>query len=239
MPRAKWVVGGLTVTLLCTGVGMLRGTEGAAPTASTTTDALPSHALGLSGHRRLVRQLEQAGEHATGKGARPARTGVPPLHSARPLRLRIPSLGVDVPLDAPAARRYGSGAGAGRGTGADESGTGAGSGAGSGVTWDTDRPTPGAAGIAVVTGNGLRLHGLRRGATVEIARADHRTAVFTVERISPAGAPGAEADPAGTGAGPVPATRSRSAPGHRRAGLRLLNGETAVLARLTGRHRTG
>ncbi|MFG2711317.1 hypothetical protein ACGFX2_12235 [Streptomyces goshikiensis] len=233
MPRAKWVVGGLTVALLCTGVGMLRGTEGAAPTASTTTDALPSHALGLSGHRRLVRQLEQAGEHATGKGARPARTGVPPLHSSRPLRLRIPSLGVDVPLDAPAARRDGSGAV--RGTGADGSGTGA----GTGVTWDADRPTPGAAGIAVVTGNGLRLAGLRRGATVEIARADHRTAVFTVERISPAGAPGAEADPAGTGAGPVPATRSRSAPGHRRAGLRLLSGETAVLARLTGRHRTG
>ncbi|MFD9267100.1 hypothetical protein ACFWB1_20980 [Streptomyces goshikiensis] len=244
MPRAKWVVGGLTVALLCTGVGMLRGTEGAAP-AATTTDALPSHALGLSGHRRLVRQLEQAGEHAPGKGARPARSGVPPLHSARPLRLRIPSLGVDVPLEAPATRR--DGPGPGHGTGADGSGAGAGTGPGAstgpgadtGVTWDADRPTPGAAGIAVVTGNGLRLAGLRRGATIEIARADHRTAVFTVERISPAGAPGGEADPAGPGAGPVPASRSRSAPGHRRAGLRLLDGETAVLARLTGRHRTG
>ncbi|MFD9472855.1 class F sortase [Streptomyces goshikiensis] len=244
MPRAKWVVGGLTVALLCTGVGMLRGTEGAAP-AATTTDALPSHALGLSGHRRLVRQLEQAGEHAPGKGARPARSGVPPLHSARPLRLRIPSLGVDVPLEAPATRR--DGPGRGHRTGADGSGAGAGTGPGAstgpgadtGVTWDADRPTPGAAGIAVVTGNGLRLAGLRRGATIEIARADHRTAVFTVERISPAGAPGGEADPAGPGAGPVPASRSRSAPGHRRAGLRLLDGETAVLARLTGRHRTG
>ncbi|MFG2410873.1 class F sortase [Streptomyces goshikiensis] len=244
MPRAKWVVGGLTVALLCTGVGMLRGTEGAAP-AATTTDALPSHALGLSGHRRLVRQLEQAGEHAPGKGARPARSGVPPLHSARPLRLRIPSLGVDVPLEAPATRR--DGPGPGHGIGADGSGAGAGTGPGAstgpgadtGVTWDADRPTPGAAGIAVVTGNGLRLAGLRRGATIEIARADHRTAVFTVERISPAGSPGGEADPAGPGAGLVPASRSRSAPGHRRAGLRLLDGETAVLARLTGRHRTG
>ncbi|WP_327300850.1 hypothetical protein [Streptomyces goshikiensis] len=242
MPRAKWVVGGLTVALLCTGVGMLRGTEGAAP-AATTTDALPSHALGLSGHRRLVRQLEQAGEHAPGKGARPARSGVAPLHSARPLRLRIPSLGVDVPLEPPAGRREGPGGG--HGSGADGSGSGDGSGAGTGtgadtgVTWDADRPTPGAAGIAVVTGNGLRLAGLRRGATIEIARADHRTAVFTVERISPAEARGGGEDPAGPGAGPVPAGRSRSAPGHRRAGLRLLSGESAVLARLTGRHRTG
>ncbi|MFJ5634147.1 hypothetical protein ACIQF5_16025 [Streptomyces goshikiensis] len=238
MPRAKWVVGGLTVALLCTGVGMLRGTEGAAP-AATTTDALPSHALGLSGHRRLVRQLEQAGEHAPGKGARPARSGVAPLHSARPLRLRIPSLGVDVPLEPPAGRRDGSGAGAGHGSGADGAGAGAGTGADTGVVWDADRPTPGAAGTAVVTGNGLRLAGLRRGATIEIARADHRTAVFTVERISPARAQGGGEDPAGPGAGPVPAGRARSAPGHRRAGLRLMSGETAVLARLTGRHRTG
>ncbi|MBT2407970.1 MULTISPECIES: class F sortase [unclassified Streptomyces] len=199
MPRAKWVAGVLTVTVLCTGVGILRSSEGAEPVAASTADALPSQVLGLSGHRRLVRQLEHAGSHASGKGARPARAGIAPLRPARPLRLRIPGLGVDVPL---AADRPDGG----------------------GVSWDTDAPTPGAAGTAVVAGNGLRLAGVRRGAVVEIARADHRTAVFTVDRISPAG---------------VINEPDRAGPGQRRARLRLISGETVVLARLTGRHRTG
>ncbi len=198
MPRAKWVVASLTVVLLSTGIVVLQRTEGARPAAVTTDDALPTRALGLSGHRRLVRELEQSGEHVTGAGARsprtapgPLRTVTGPLRAARPLRLRIPSSGVDVPL-----------------TGDREE-----------AAWDSGGPAPGAAGTAVVTGEGLRLGELRRGRTIEIARADSRTAVFTVVRVSPGRSSGHE-DPAG------------------RAQLRLVGGETAVLARLTGQRRS-
>lgn len=76
MPRAQWVVASLTVALLSTGIVVLQRTEGAKPAAVTTDDALPSRALGLSGHRRLVRELEQSGEHVPGRGS--GRRGPPP-----------------------------------------------------------------------------------------------------------------------------------------------------------------
>ncbi|GAA0294202.1 hypothetical protein GCM10010302_36030 [Streptomyces polychromogenes] len=195
MSRAPWAVAALTVTLLCTGLGLLHGGEGAEPGTSGIADALPSRALGLSGHRRLVRELEHSGTHSH-TPARRSRTGAAgPLRASRPLRLRIPSLGVDLPLaeGAPA--------------GEDAAG------------WDAAGPAPGSAGTAVVTGNGLPLAELRRGRTVEIPRADHRTAVFTVERVSPYGV--TAPDRGG------------------RARLRLVSGETSVLARLTGPLRTG
>lgn len=185
----------LTVVLLATGIGVLLRTEGAKPVPATTDDALPSRALGLSDHRRLVRQLEESGEHRPGQGARSLRTAAGPLRgisrplrAAPPLRLRIPSLGIDVPLAG----------------GAHEE-----------ATWDADGPAPGAEGTAVISGPGLHLAGLQRGRTIEIPRADSRTAVFTVVRVSPGEAAGRE-DRAG------------------RAQLRLIGGETAVLARLTG-----
>ncbi|MER7467373.1 class F sortase [Streptomyces sp. NPDC097981] len=192
MPRAKWVAAVLTVALLGAGIGMLRSTEGARPSAATAADALPSRALGLSGHRRLVEQLEHAGHHAPGRGTRPTRAAaLTPLRAARPLRLHIPSLGVDLPLG----------------------------GDGDEAAWDHASPPPGTAGTAVVTAADLRLAELRRGLTVEIPRADGRTAVFTVDRVS-----------AGEAGG-------RGRPG--RAQLRLVSGETTVLARLTGQRRTG
>lgn len=198
MPRAKWVVASLTVAALSTTIVVLQRTDGAEHAVATTDDALPSRALGLSGHRRLVRELEQSGDQGTGRGARspravagPLRAVTEPLRAAQPLRLRIPSLGVDVPL-----------------TGERDE-----------VSWDTGGPAPGAAGTAVVTGDGLRLGELRRGRTIEIPRADRRTAVFTVVRVSPGAVPG----------------REESAD---RAQLRLVGGETAVLARLTGQRRT-
>lgn len=70
-----------------------------------------------------------------------------------------------------------------------------------------------------MTVEGLRLGELRRGRTIEIPRADSRTAVFTVVRISPGRSSGHEGPPG-------------------RAQLRLVGGETAVLARLTGQRRT-
>ncbi|MGW7107915.1 hypothetical protein ACWGHU_17330 [Streptomyces xanthophaeus] len=212
MARAQWAVGVVTVALLCTGLGVLRASEGAGPAVRITDDALPSRALGLSGHRRLVRQLDRAAAypaeghsagdgHSDGNGpangprlpltAGPLRPVSGPLDTARPLRLRIPGLGVDLPL----------------------------TGRSGGARWDTTGPAPGAAGTAVITGSGLRLSALQRGRTIEIPRADHRTAVFTVVRVSPGGVAGH-----GERAG--------------RAQLRLISGESAVLARLTGeRHR--
>lgn len=199
MSRAQWVVAALTVTLLSTGIGVLQRTEGAGPSAAraTTDDSLPARALGLSGHRRLVRQLDQS-EHTPGRGTRSPRTApgplrvvTGPLRDARPLRLRVPDLGVDLPLS-------------------EDPGP---------AVWDSAGPAPGTAGTAVVTATGLRLGELRRGRSIEIPRTDGRTAVFTVVHVSP-GEVWGDGDPA---------TRPQ---------LRLVGGETAVLARLTGQRRT-
>lgn len=227
MPRAKWVVGLLTVTLLLTGIGVLRASEGAGPTAPTAGDALPSRVLGLSGPRRVARQLEHSGGHTTGKGARrPVRSSATPLPESRPLRLVVRSLGIDVRLtggtptsgargtdprygkdreDAkdPENRRYEGGHGYGE----------------DGAVWDSAGPAPGSAGTAEVSGTFLRLSELRRGQTIEIPREDRRTAVFTVYRVSPMG---------------VSERGNRSG----KAQLRVMSGETAVLARLTGHRRS-
>ncbi|MFG2618843.1 hypothetical protein ACGFXC_14655 [Streptomyces sp. NPDC048507] len=207
MARAQWIVAALTVTLLCTGVALLHGSEGAEPAAPGVADALPSRALGLSGHRRLVHGLEHSGAH--GPGHAPRKVSAPPLRASRPLRLRIPGLGVDLPLE-----RAPQGAEGTRGAEGTQGGTGT-QGVEGAARWDPAAPVPGCAGTAVITADGLPLGGLRRGRTIEIPRADHRTAVFTVERVSPGGV-GSSAERPG------------------RARLRLVSGETVVLARLTG-----
>ncbi|MFD7629388.1 hypothetical protein ACFV7Q_25745 [Streptomyces sp. NPDC059851] len=212
MPRGKWVVGVLTAVLLGTGIGLLRSTEGARPAAASSADALPSRVLGLSGHRRLVEQLDQARPRTSDKGSRPARAiAITPLRPALPLRLQIPSLGVDLLM----AR---GDPGLGEGSAA-EAGPAAGTDSATEALWDTGTAAPGAAGTAVVAAPDVRLAELRRGLTVEIPRADSRTAVFTVDLVSPAGV---------TGRGQRPG----------RAQLRLVSGETTVLARLTGQRRT-
>ncbi|MET9468270.1 hypothetical protein ABZY44_26500 [Streptomyces sp. NPDC006544] len=226
MPRAQWVVGVLTVTLLLTGIGVLRATEGAGPTAPTAGDALPSRVLGLSGPRRVARQLEHSGGHTTGGGSqRPLRSGITPLPAARPLRLVIRSLGVDVPLTGgtPGAGAGGTDHGLGRDREdakdpEDDGYEGGGAYGGDGAVWGAAGPAPGTAGTAEVYGNFQRLSELRRGQTIEIPRADRRTAVFTVYRVSPTG------------------VAERNASG--KARLRLMSGETAVLARLTGHRRS-
>ncbi|MFF1409577.1 hypothetical protein ACFVX6_07245 [Streptomyces sp. NPDC058289] len=223
MPRAKWVVGVLTVTLLCTGLGVLRTTEGGRPAAPTAGDALPSRVLGLSGPRRLARQLEHSGGHTTGKGARrPGRSGATALPASLPLRLVIPALGTDVPLTV-GTPPGGTDAGPGelRGPYAADLEVGAADAkppVQDSAVWDSAGPAPGAAGTAVVSGDLPRLGELRRGQTIEVARADRRTAVFTVTRVSPG-------------------ISGRGGPSGR-AQLRLISGETAVLARLTGHRRT-
>ncbi|MET9856084.1 class F sortase [Streptomyces sp. NPDC006450] len=227
MPRAKWVVGVLTVALLCTGLGVLRTTEGGRPTAPTAGDALPSRVLGLSGPRRLARQLEHSGGHTTGKGSRrPGRSGITALPASPPLRLLIPALGTDVPLTGGTAPSgsdtWAGGPGHPGGPYPADDQPGAADAeppVPDSAVWESAGPAPGAAGTAVVFGDLPRLGELRRGQTIEIARADLRTAVFTVTRVSPGGISGRGLPPG-------------------RAQLRLVSGETAVLARLTGHHRT-
>ncbi|RSS79812.1 class F sortase [Streptomyces sp. WAC06614] len=106
--------------------------------------------------------------------------GAEPLPGSPPLRIRIPSIEVDAPLtglglDAegrlevpPPARRDLAG-------------------------WYRDGTTPGSVGTAIVAGHVdhatgpavfYRLGALRRGATIEIPRADGRTAVFTVHAVA-------------------------------------------------------
>ncbi|MDJ0383866.1 class F sortase [Streptomyces sp. G-G2] len=105
---------------------------------------------------------------------------IAPLPSSPPTRIRIPSIRVDAPLTGlglvadgslevpPPARRDLAG-------------------------WYRDGTTPGATGTAVIAGHVdhatgpavfYRLGSLRRGATIEVARADGRTAVFTVHAVA-------------------------------------------------------
>ncbi|MFD4922688.1 MULTISPECIES: class F sortase [Streptomyces] len=105
--------------------------------------------------------------------------GIAPLPGSPPTRIRIPSIRVDAPLTGlgldpdgslevpPPARRDLAG-------------------------WYRDGTTPGATGTAVIAGHVdhatgpavfYNLGALRRGAAIEVPRADGRTAVFTVHAI--------------------------------------------------------
>ncbi|MCB5164832.1 class F sortase [Streptomyces bambusae] len=111
-----------------------------------------------------------------------ARTGgreLAPLAPSAPLRIRIPAIRVDAPLTGLGLRPDGR-----LEVPPPEHGDLAG--------WYRDGTAPGAAGTAVVTGHVddargravfYELGALRRGAAVEVARRDGRTAVFTVYAV--------------------------------------------------------
>ncbi|MEW2511260.1 class F sortase [Streptomyces sp. NPDC046870] len=109
-----------------------------------------------------------------------ARPTVRPLPPADPVRLRIAEIGVDAPMT-----RVGlDAAGAPRTPPADEPAL---------AGWYGDGTPPGSAGTAVATGHvdtpsgdpGVfyDLGALTEGATIEVRRADRRTAVFTVDAV--------------------------------------------------------
>ncbi|MEV7523278.1 class F sortase [Streptomyces sp. NPDC091371] len=134
--------------------------------------------LVTSGSREPVGPpLPSPAEALTAAGT--AGPGIAPLPGSPPRRIRIPSIRVDAPLTGlglepggslevpPPARRDLAG-------------------------WYREGTTPGAAGTALVAGHvddsagpGVFYHlgALRRGASIEIARADGRTAVFTVHAV--------------------------------------------------------
>ncbi|MFI0960887.1 class F sortase [Streptomyces sp. NPDC021080] len=115
-----------------------------------------------------------------GRAAPPAHPAVPPLPPAEPVRLRIPAIGVDASL----ARLGLDRAGALRPPPEGDL-TLAG--------WYGGGTAPGSRGTAVTTGHvdtrdgrrGVfyRLGAVTKGETIEVSRADGRTAVFTVDAV--------------------------------------------------------
>ncbi|MFH8798287.1 class F sortase [Streptomyces sp. NPDC017936] len=105
---------------------------------------------------------------------------VRPLPSSTPLRIRIPAIGVDAPLTELSL----DASGALRPPPADEPGL---------AGWYGEGTTPGSAGTAITAGHvDLRsgrpgvfygLGAVAKGNTVEVDRADRRTAVFTVDAV--------------------------------------------------------
>ncbi|WP_424212894.1 hypothetical protein ACN20G_12895 [Streptomyces sp. BI20] len=235
--RSTTVICGL-VTALTAAAGLwLLGTSTAGTVSpDPAADALaaeqfPSRVLGLSGHRRLLRELEQDRERARdrvrarrspegGRGPRPA-AGPGGRAAGVPLRVRIPALDVDLPLRTGPARDPAT----------------LGTLGGTGVFWDAGGPVPGGLGMAVLVagaragceperppgaGGCLELAALPVGRTVEVPRADGQTAVFTVDRVERA-ADTRGRTPAGVRAGAGREARTG-------VGLRLSDGTTVVWA---------
>ncbi|MET9698388.1 class F sortase [Streptomyces sp. NPDC006529] len=105
--------------------------------------------------------------------------GADPLPGSPPRRIRIPAIRVDAPLTGLGLEADGSLA-APSAARRDLAG------------WYRDGTTPGAVGTAVIAGHVdtatgpavfYRLGALRRGALIEVTRADGRTAVFTVHAV--------------------------------------------------------
>ncbi|WP_030021305.1 class F sortase [Streptomyces monomycini] len=119
-----------------------------------------------------------AGPRHPGPSAAPA-PPPPPMPAARPLRVRIPSVGVDAPLT-----RLGLDESGGLATPPQEDKNLAG--------WYADGNTPGTTGTSLIAGHVdnrsgpavfYNLGSLKKNHTVEIVRADGRTAVFSVDAV--------------------------------------------------------
>ncbi|MET9894274.1 class F sortase [Streptomyces sp. NPDC006465] len=117
---------------------------------------------------------------AGGPTASAARRAVQPLPPAQPVRIRIPAIDVNAPMTRLDLDR----AGALQPPPADRPGL---------AGWYGGGPAPGSSGTALTTGHvdtrtgspGVfyELGALTKGATIEISRADGRTAVFTVDAV--------------------------------------------------------
>ncbi|MFD9465436.1 class F sortase [Streptomyces sp. NPDC060027] len=117
---------------------------------------------------------------AGGPTASAARPAVQPLPPAQPVRVRIPAIDVNAPTTRLGLDR----AGALQPPPADSPGL---------AGWYGGGPAPGSSGTALMTGHvdtrtgspGVfyELGALTKGATIEIGRADGRTAVFTVDAV--------------------------------------------------------
>ncbi|MET8770282.1 class F sortase [Streptomyces sp. NPDC004658] len=145
--------------------------------ACTLTAGVVLLISGVRGHEPPPRP---AAARTVRTAAGPSGPTVPPLPPADPVRLRIAAIGVDAPMT-----RVGlDAAGALQAPPPDEPDH---------AGWYGDGTPPGSAGTAVATGHvdtpagdpGVfyDLGALTEGATIEVSRADRRTAVFTVRAV--------------------------------------------------------
>ncbi|MGW1026480.1 class F sortase [Streptomyces sp. NPDC002577] len=153
-------------------------TAPATPYSSATASAAPTAPAGSTpSHAASATRTHSA------KGTAPAATprpGVQPLPPANPVRIRIPAIGVDAAL----TRLSLNAAGVLQVPPPGNPGL---------AGWYGDGPAPGSAGTAVAIGHvdtptGVPgvfylLGAVRKGATIDISRADGRTAVFTVSAV--------------------------------------------------------
>ncbi|KOG66787.1 peptidase C60 sortase A and B [Streptomyces griseoflavus] len=151
----------LTAGAMCTGIWMIgHGAEAQAPPPQPSADQ------GF------------AGPGAARPSAAPA-PPPPPMPASRPLRVRIPSLGVNAPLT---------------GLGLDENGSLATPPEGDRnlAGWYENGTTPGSTGTSLIAGHVdtrsgpavfYNLGALKKNHTIEVVRADGRTAVFSIDAV--------------------------------------------------------
>ncbi|MFH9422510.1 class F sortase [Streptomyces sp. NPDC017529] len=161
-PGGQGVIALLAAGAMCTGLWLIgHGAQAKAPPPQPSADQ---------------------GFGAPPPGSRPSAAPAPPpppLPASRPLRVRVPSVGVNAPLMRLGLDERGSLA-----TPPEEDGNLAG--------WYENGNTPGTTGTSLIAGHVdnrsgpavfYNLGSLKKNHTVEVARADGRTAVFSVDAV--------------------------------------------------------
>jgi len=164
--RRRTTAAVLSVTALaaCAGAWMVHdGLRSSAPPQPSAWDAVPATAAAAP----------------SGSGS-PSGTAQPAMPSSTPVRIRIPSIGVDAPVT---GERLGPGRRLSVPSDTDRNLAG----------WFQDGPAPGTAGNAIMLGHVdtfsgpavfYNLGSLHKGQEVDVTRNDHSTAVFSVDAIA-------------------------------------------------------
>ena len=165
--RSRTTVAVLVMTALAGGAGAWMvhdGLQTSAPPQPSAWDAMPATA-----------SADPSGT-ASAKAAPP----VAPMPPATPVRIRIPSIGVDAPVT---GERLGPGRRLSVPSDTNRNLAG----------WFQDGPAPGSAGNAIMLGHVdthsgpavfYGLGALHKGQEIDVARSDHSTAVFSVDSIA-------------------------------------------------------
>ena len=170
---ATWTTVAMALVGLAGAAALVAGArdEPQPPRTLTLTDESPTSEMGK------ISEPEAPAATTDGQSSTPDEVTGPVLTQARPTRVTIPSIGVSSPLI---------------GLGLNPDGTMEVPVNPSVAGWYTKGPTPGALGPAVIAGHVTwdqepaifyRLSQLSTGDTIEVARKDGKTAVFSVRRI--------------------------------------------------------
>ena len=156
-----------TAVAACAGAWMVHdGLRSSAPPQPSAWDAVPATAA--------------AAPSGSGSPSGTAQPAVPAMPSSAPVRIRIPSIGVDAPVT---GERLGPGRRLSVPSDTDRNLAG----------WFQDGPAPGTAGNAIMLGHVdtfsgpavfYNLGSLHKGQEVDVTRNDHSTAVFSVDAIA-------------------------------------------------------